>query len=166
MKKKKHEDQLKKAREQVKQNFEQIPESTEKKDDLDDFGKKKPPKFTDKTCQQAPDNEPDDVKKEKKPFIEPDLKAFMERNMPKLQVFANITDMKVWKKKHQVDEATRVFIVTGGYGFLKKSLKKRGWVENKDPDSVCFDFKWTLRSKDIDHAAKKPGQIVNHLPKA
>jgi hypothetical protein len=91
------------------------------------------------------------VKKEKKPFIEPDLKSFMERNMPKLKVFANITDMKTWKKKNKVDEETKVFIVSGGYGFLKKSLRKRGWVENKDPNSICFDLKWTLKSKDIDH---------------
>jgi tubulin monoglycylase TTLL3/8 len=56
----------------------------------------------------------------------------MERNMPKLKVFANITDMKTWKKKNKVDEETKVFIVSGGYGFLKKSLRKRGWVENPD----------------------------------
>ena len=74
--------------------------------------------------------------------------------------------MKTWKKKHQVDEQTKVFIVSGGYGFLKKALRKRGWVENKDPDSPCFDLKWTLRSKDIDHNALKPGQLVNHFPKA
>ena len=82
----------------------------------------------------------------------------MDRNMPKLQVFANITDMKTWKKKHRVDESTKVFIVSGGYGFLKKSLKKRGWIENKDHDSPCFDFKWTLKSIDINHNALKPGQ--------
>jgi len=90
----------------------------------------------------------------------------MDRNMPKLQVFANITDMKTWKKKHRVDESTKVFIVSGGYGFLKKSLKKRGWIENKDHDSPCFAFKWTLKSKDINHNALKPGQYVNHFPKA
>lgn len=75
----------------------------------------------------------------------------MERNVPKLQVFLNITDMKTWKKKNQVADDARVFIVTGGYGFLKKTLRKRGWIENKNPDSPCFDLKWTLRSKDINH---------------
>ena len=54
---------------------------------------------SDKNCLQAPDNEGSPSKK-KKEFIEPNLKAFMERNMPKLKVFANITDMKTWKKKH------------------------------------------------------------------
>jgi tubulin monoglycylase TTLL3/8 len=90
----------------------------------------------------------------------------MERNMPKLKVFANITDMKTWKKKNKVEEETRIFIVSGGYGFLKKSLRKRGWVENKDPNSICFDLKWTLKSKDIDHNNLSLNQLVNHFPKA
>lgn len=59
--------------------------------------------------------------------------------------------MKTWKKKHNVAEETKVFIITGGYGYLRKSLKKRGWVENKDVTSPCFDFKWVLKSKDINH---------------
>jgi hypothetical protein len=66
-------------------------------------------------------------------------------------VFTNITDIKVWRKKHQLEEDTKIFIVSGGYGFLKKSLRKRGWVENKDVNSPCFDLKWTLKSKDINH---------------
>ena len=49
-----------------------------------------------------------------------------------------------------MEEETRIFIVSGGYGFLKKSLRKRGWVESKDPNSICFDLKWTRKSKDID----------------
>lgn len=59
-----------------------------------------------------------------------------------------------------------MFIVTGGYGWLKKSLKKRGWVENKDPNSPCFDLKWCLKSKDINHATLTNDQLVNHFPKA
>jgi len=90
----------------------------------------------------------------------------MDRNIPKLQVFLNITDMKTWKKKHQVAEETKVFIVNGGYGFLKKSLRKRGWVENKDPESPCFDLHWSLKSKDIKHNELNNNQLVNHFPKA
>jgi len=86
--------------------------------------------------------------------------------MPKLKVYTNITDMKTWKKKQHLDEDTKVFIVSGGYGFLKKSLRKRGWVENKDVNSPCFDFKWTLKSNDIDHNALTNDQLVNHFPKA
>ena len=150
----------------MKEHFAQLPER-EIVPEVDELGKKIK-KFTDKNCLQAPDDGEDGtpVKKERKPFIEPDLKAFMERNMPKLQVFTNITDMKVWRKKNQVEDDQRVFIVSGGYGWLKKTLRKRGWKENKDHDSPCWDFKWTLRSKDINHNEIKPGQLVNHFPKA
>ena len=58
--------------------------------------------------------------------------------------------MTAWKKKYRVDENTKVFIVRGGYKDVKKALKSRGWVENKDKESPCFDFKWTLKTKDID----------------
>ena len=49
---------------------------------------------------------------------------------------------------------------------MKKSLKKRGWIENKDVNSPCFDLKWTLKSKDIDHNSITNEQLVNHFPKA
>lgn len=90
----------------------------------------------------------------------------MERNMPKIKVHTNITDMKQWKKKKGLEEDTKVFIVSGGYGYLKKSLRKRGWVENKDHSSPCFDLQWTLKSKDINHNALNNEQLVNHFPKA
>ena len=62
----------------------------------------------DRTCLQAPDDsaagkDEDKKEKEKKAFIEPDLRAFMDRNIPKLKVFLNITDMKEWKKKYNVN---------------------------------------------------------------
>jgi hypothetical protein len=34
----------------------------------------------------------------------------MERNMPKLQVFTNITDLKQWRKKFHLEEDTKVFM--------------------------------------------------------
>ncbi len=64
--------------------------------------------------------------------------------------------MAVWKKKHRVDEKTKVFIVKGGYGDIKRALKQRGWVENKDKDSCCFDLKYTLKTSDIDYSALLP----------
>lgn len=80
-------------------------------------------------------------------------------------MFLNITDLAVWKKKHRVDEKTKVFIVKGGYGDIKRALKQRGWVENKDKDSCCFDLKYTLKTSDIDYAALQPYQISNHFGK-
>lgn len=42
---------------------------------------------------------------------------------------------------------------------------KRGWIENNDASSLCYDFKWTLRAKDIDHGRLSDFQIVNHFEK-
>ncbi len=92
--------------------------------------------------------------------------TFLERNNPKRTVFPAIVDMATWKRKNRVDDATKVFICLGGYPDVKKALKKRGWVENKDPLSPCFDLKWTLKSKDIDHNTLSDTQLVNHFNKA
>lgn len=98
---------------------------------------------------------------------DPAFASFIERNVPKAgQVFANITDMATWKKKNRVDNDTKVFIVKGGYGDVKRALKKRGWVQNKDGESPCFDLKYTLKTKDIDVNTIKDHQIVNHFAKA
>ena len=58
--------------------------------------------------------------------------------------------MTEWKKKNRVDKNTRVFIIKGKkYPELKKALLERGWVENEDKVSPCFDLKWTVKIKDI-----------------
>jgi len=60
-----------------------------------------------------------------------------------------ITDMKEWKKKNKVDPRTKVFIVKGQkYPPLKEALFERGWVENYEKKSPCFDLKWTVMSSD------------------
>ena len=56
----------------------------------------------------------------------------MDRNIQKKTVYPNITDMAIWKRKNKVSEDTKVFICSGGYPDIKKALKLRGWVENKD----------------------------------
>lgn len=59
-----------------------------------------------------------------------------------------------------------MFIIKGGYGDVKRALKERGWVENKEKDSPCYDFLWTLMTKDVQHNTLQPHQIVNHFPTA
>lgn len=86
-------------------------------------------------------------------MADPNLESFLERNTKKDKSFPNITDIAIWKKKFKVEDDVKVFICTGGYPDIKKALKKRGWVHNKDANSPCFDFKWVLKSKDIDHNA-------------
>ena len=75
--------------------------------------------------------------------------AFMERNMKHPKGFAVINNMEEWKRKNRVDDDTKVFIICGGYGDIKHSLENRGWVQNKDYHSPCFDFKWTVKTNDI-----------------
>jgi len=69
------------------------------------------------------------------------------------------------EEKNRVEENTKVFIVKGGYGDVKRALKSRGWVENKDKDSPCFDLKYTLKTSDIDYNHLHTNQIVNHFGK-
>ena len=76
-----------------------------------------------------------------------------------------ITDMAQWKKRNRVKDNQRVFFASGGYSELKKALRERNWVENKDLESPCFDLKWTLKAKDIIHDQLLPNQLVNHFDK-
>ena len=72
--------------------------------------------------------------------------------------------MKLWKKKHGVHPKQKVFICLGGYPMMRKRFLERGWCENRDKHSVCFDVKWLCKQKDIDFKMLKDGQRVNHFP--
>ena len=64
-----------------------------------------------------------------------------------MRSFPHITDLSQWKRKNRLEESGKVFIITGGYADLKRALKERGWVQNPDYNSPCFDFKFTLQIK-------------------
>jgi len=83
----------------------------------------------------------------------------------KLPIYPNIYNMKEWKKKHKLDPKVKVYIVTGGYGDVKKALDKRGWIQNPDPKSRCFDLRWTIKSKEHDIKYLEDFQLVNHFEK-
>lgn len=74
-----------------------------------------------------------------------------------------ITDLYKWKIKNGYDASTRVYIVKGGYYVLKDELDKRGWVENPDYFSPCFDLKFTTKMCDIYYDGLKDWQIANHF---
>ena len=103
-----------------------------------------------------------------KPAADPEaFHHFLERNKTMIKpVQLNITDMKEWKKKNRVDPETKVFVIRGGYKDVRQALKSRGWVQNKDPESPCFDLLWTLKNSDVRHNDLTPQQIVNHFQKA
>ena len=64
-----------------------------------------------------------------------------------MRSFPFITDLNEWRKKNRLQLDTKVFIITGGYGELKKALLNRGWVQNPDVSSPCFNLKYTLQGK-------------------
>lgn len=84
----------------------------------------------------------------------------------KLRKYPFIVDIDLWIKKQRLPSDSKVFIVTGGYNDIKRSLRKRGWVENPDTRSPCFTFRWSLQNKDIDYESLKDFQIVNHFQKS
>ncbi len=118
--------------------------------------------------QAAPKEESKEVKPAEptKKLSKQEMEGFLARNMiAKKTADAPITDFGSWKKRHRITDDTKVFIVTGGYGDIKKALKKRGWLENKQQNSNCFDFKWVINNKEIDYSSLQEYQVVNHFDK-
>ena len=57
----------------------------------------------------------------------------------------------------------KLFIIAGAFPGVRDALLDRGWVQNTDVESMCFDFKWTIRTAEIDFPRLLPHQIVNHF---
>jgi hypothetical protein len=74
-----------------------------------------------------------------------------------------VTDINIWKKRNNINPEDRVFIVKGGYADIKRGLEERGWVENPDVYSPCFDFKWTCKVNDLDFNNLIEGQVNIHM---
>eukprot|EP00892_Ulva_mutabilis_P008450 jgi/Ulvmu1/5978/UM026_0102.1 len=71
-----------------------------------------------------------------------------------------------WKSGAGIAANTKVFIVRGGYPFIRQALLERGWHENKDVDSDFFDYKWTLKTKHVHPYRLHDCQYVNHFCKS
>ena len=83
----------------------------------------------------------------------------------KMRSYPHITDLDEWKKKNRLENGEKVFIITGGYNELKKALRDRGWVQNPDCHSPCFDLKFALQGREIDYDKLLDFQTVNHYVK-
>jgi len=70
-----------------------------------------------------------------------------------------VTDINIWKKRNNIEPEGKVFIVKGGYADIKRGLEDRGWIENTDVYSLCFDFKWTCKVNDLDFNNLIEGQV-------
>ena len=51
------------------------------------------------------------------------------------------------------------------YPDVRAALLRRGWVENNDASSGCFNLKWCLRTRAIDKPPLAKCQMVNHFRK-
>jgi len=123
------------------------------------------PPIRDKYLSENDDGQKESSSLPKIPESTKSSKSGKKNPKKKLANIPNITDMVQWKKRHRIDPEARIYNVNGGYGDIKAALDKRGWIENSDFSSPCFDFKWTLRAKDIDHGNLLENQIVNHFEK-
>lgn len=83
-----------------------------------------------------------------------------EKQINSLKACGNLEE---WKKRNKIDKYIKVFICFIGYPDMRKALLNRGWHENLDQDSLLFDFKCSLSSKNIDHDKVEKFQVLNHF---
>ncbi|CAK70615.1 unnamed protein product (macronuclear) [Paramecium tetraurelia] len=72
-------------------------------------------------------------------------------------------DFSNWKKKNNVAQNQKVFIITNGYHALRDSLLERNWAENEDAYSPFFDLKWTCGLRSDDFLNLMDFQQINHF---
>jgi hypothetical protein len=63
-----------------------------------------------------------------------------------------LTNLNAWKKAHDLSKNSKVYIVSKGYGDLRRDLDERGWHENEDSRSMCFNMKWVVKIRDIPYS--------------
>jgi len=68
-----------------------------------------------------------------------------------------------WKRYHQIPLETKIYSISGGYADFQNALDRRGWIENPEPESYCFDLRWCLRANQIDFELLSDHQLVNHF---
>lgn len=82
-----------------------------------------------------------------------------KQNIRKLPL---VTNFEEWKRRNQLESGQKVFIITGGYREFNLALRAKGWVENPDCESPCFDLKFTLQGKELNYNKLEHFQYVNH----
>jgi tubulin monoglycylase TTLL3/8 len=76
-----------------------------------------------------------------------------------------LTGYSKFKAEKGIKEESKVFSITGEFPDVRDWHIKNGWIENKDPESIYFDFKWGLRGKDINREMLQKYQVINHFQK-
>ncbi len=90
-----------------------------------------------------------------------------EENLDILLMNRNNSDleylMQEYTRRQGLSESCKVFILTGQHDFMRRSLKKRGWVENKNYNSCAYHFKWCYNDSDYDYQAENRNYYVDAL---
>ena len=74
------------------------------------------------------------------------------------------TSMMVeYVKRIGLPEQTLVFMLISQDEYVRRTLKRRGWHENKVVSSSAFHLKWTYTDSEQDYRSLKPGQYFNHF---
>lgn len=73
---------------------------------------------------------------------------------------------KKWKIKNNIEENSKIFIANKEYPAMVSELKKRGFIENQDRESLFFDFKCMLFAKDIQFDCLNNNQYVNKIQRS
>ncbi|CAJ1401738.1 unnamed protein product [Effrenium voratum] len=90
------------------------------------------------------------------------LPPVTQRERPKPAAFR--TELEDWKRRNGVPAEARVFSITGAFPGVRKALQARGWVENEDKQSRCWDFKYALWQRDIGEMGElDETQVVNYF---
>jgi len=69
-----------------------------------------------------------------------------------------------WKRRNGLAPETRVFCITGAFPGVRKALVARGWHENEDKQSKCWDLKYALWQRDLGEMGElEEAQVVNYF---
>lgn len=90
---------------------------------------------------------------------------FLARNEKYKNQGPTITDVNQFRKRYKLEPTSKIFIVVGGYGTLKKAFLERGWFENPDRHSPVFDLKFAIKQSETCTQELQDHQIVNHFLK-
>ena len=68
-------------------------------------------------------------------------------------------------QKEENSKGPKKFLCLGGYKDIINNLKERGWIQQTNPNSMDYNYAWTLKTIDIKFLFLKPYQLVNHFTK-